>query len=52
MYHHTAEQLCPYISSLCSLHKHLCLFIAAPVTSIVHVVRENCTAATVHDLPR
>ena len=45
------KQLCPYISSLCSLHKQLCLFIAAPVTSRVHAVRENCTAATVQDLP-
>ena len=45
------KQLCQYISSLCSLHKQLCLFIAAPVTSIVHVMRVNYTAATVKDLP-
>ena len=51
MYLHTVKQLCPYISSLCSLHKQLCLFIVAPIASIVHVVRENYTAATVKDLP-
>ena len=51
MYIHTVKQLCQYISSLCSLHKQLYLFIAAPVTSIVHVMRENYTAATVKDLP-
>ena len=51
MYLHMVKQLCQYISSLCSLHKQLCLFIAAPITSIVHVMRENYTAATVKDLP-
>ena len=51
MYLCMVKQLCPYISSLCSLHKQLCLFIAAPVTSRVHVVRENHAAAIVQDLP-
>ena len=51
MYTHMVKLLCQYISSLCSLHKQLCLFIAAPVTSTVHVMRENYTAATVKDLP-
>ena len=51
MYLHMVKQLCQYISSLCSLHKQLCLFIAAPITSIVHVMRKNYTAATVIDLP-
>ena len=50
MYLHTVKQLCQYMSSLCSLHKQLCLFIAAPITSTVHVMRENYTAATVENI--
>ena len=51
MYLLMVKQLCLYICSLCSLHKQLHLFIAVLVTSRVHVVRENHTAATVQDLP-